>query len=964
MTQANGVQVFKDELRIPTYALTRDDPNPMLGRRLNPYPYTLQNGREAHLTDAVYEAVVVENAYLRLVVLPELGGRLYSATDKRTGRDMFYRNPVIKPRMIGTRGAWFSGGVEFNFPISHAPTTMDRVNCAIREYEDGSAAVVFGGIELMSGMNWKVELKLEPDVARIAQKVTLYNPTPLESRFYFWTNAAVDYSPELELVYPFHWCINHIEPKYVKWPMYDGFDCRCAGSIPYAFETFGKLMEADFFGTYDHAADCGVVHYADRKAVKGAKFFSWGTDDLGDAWNKALTDGCGSGYIEIQSGPFETQAVYKFLPPHRQLSWSESWYPVAGLGGLTFAGKDVAVQYEFQARCVQLRIGSVAAFADCVIRCSINGETYQAVRTLTPERVEALTFDIIAPVDAEPVFELDIVSGETHLLHIDSRRPNEADYADPDLYEDSRVVWTEADERNLYQMAVRYESLGETERAISLYEQNLNVHPYCTLTLNRLGRLRLRSMLAEEAEICFRKTLAYDNRNDEARFLLAAAEKLKGNLRRARTLLMDIASDAGHYDASVLELAKVDIALKRYKEAADHLKSFGPERSAYADLLVRIIRRKTNAAPSAPAPEAAADAFHLAERYITLADEMSKKQLLQFTGCDERILLAVALEYADMRLYAETRQLLDLIAKPGMKSMLLSLHIADETATHAVSLKDVTACELAHVFLNEPLLVQIAACYADRDDSGALDYVLGTFLFAAARKEEAMQRWLRARSKGLAYTALLYSLGYGYFHFYKETDAASRYLRLDIETNGPDNAGTLALLDEIYKQSGNLAERLRLIPLMARTSNRSLILLPMTEIYKDAGLYEEALHLLETEEFENWEGFENSGPCYREVIASLALKCLNEGDTAAAKAWIERIDRYPATLNYGNSARSPQSETHYCKGLVYEACGDTAAARSQYEAGASEHASSGILHTDRSRQFADRCRERLRRNEP
>ena len=290
MQQVKNVKIFEATITIPSYELLGEDLNPVFDRRLDPYPYTLQNYKSDKITDHEYRTVVVENEYIRLTVLPELGGRLYSAYDKVNGKEMFYKNPVIKPRMIATRGAWISGGVEFNFPISHSPNTMSHVNHTLNTYKDGSASVVFGNIEMMSHMHWKVELRLYPGKMYIEENVRLYNPTAYENRFYFWTNAAVGYNENVKLIYPFDWCINNRTSEYRKWPYYNGVDCSAPNEIPSSFEVFGKLKYDKFFGVYDYKSDYGIVHYADNKKVKGAKFFTWGNDGRGDAWNRALTD--------------------------------------------------------------------------------------------------------------------------------------------------------------------------------------------------------------------------------------------------------------------------------------------------------------------------------------------------------------------------------------------------------------------------------------------------------------------------------------------------------------------------------------------------------------------------------------------------------------------------------------------------------------------------------------------------
>ena len=85
-------------------------------------------------------AIWIENEYIKVMVLPELGGRVQMAYDKIAKRHFVYYNHVIKPALVGLIGPWISGGIEFNWPQHHRPTTYMPVDTCIEENADGSVS--------------------------------------------------------------------------------------------------------------------------------------------------------------------------------------------------------------------------------------------------------------------------------------------------------------------------------------------------------------------------------------------------------------------------------------------------------------------------------------------------------------------------------------------------------------------------------------------------------------------------------------------------------------------------------------------------------------------------------------------------------------------------------------------------------------------------------------------------------
>ena len=159
-----AVRVWEDSMTTPTSEEGLPDPNPPFdffssGRFLN-YPYTLRHNLVDKRTPRKWRTLNLENEYLKCSVLPDLGGHLYTCTDKINGVSMLYANPSIKFARIAYRGMWAALGVEFNFPVSHNWMTVSPVDFATTREPDGSASIWVGNIDRPYGMQWRVQLTL------------------------------------------------------------------------------------------------------------------------------------------------------------------------------------------------------------------------------------------------------------------------------------------------------------------------------------------------------------------------------------------------------------------------------------------------------------------------------------------------------------------------------------------------------------------------------------------------------------------------------------------------------------------------------------------------------------------------------------------------------------------------------------------------------------------------------------
>ena len=333
-----AVEIRREYIELPTYEVGPENPNPLFTERLGarPYPYRLQNRLTGKRSIQRHEAVILENEYLRLTFLPDFGCRLFSAYDKLLGREVFYRNDCVKPALIAIRGAWISGGIEFNFPHGHAIYTHSRIPHMTRANFDGSASMIFGLTEQMTGMRFTAEVTLVPGEYRFSQHVRLYNGTSEPHRHYWWTNAAVQETPETRMIYPMRRGFKGGET--VNWPIHEGVDLSRVTNHRSSCDVFAAETYDEFFGVYHHDRGCGVAHWARQDELPGRKMFFWGQDEMGRLWQRMLTENAGD-YLEIQAGRFATQGDFDMLEPNELVEFTEVWIPVGKTEGFVKAHK-------------------------------------------------------------------------------------------------------------------------------------------------------------------------------------------------------------------------------------------------------------------------------------------------------------------------------------------------------------------------------------------------------------------------------------------------------------------------------------------------------------------------------------------------------------------------------------------------------------------------------------------------
>ena len=364
--ESGAVQMQKESVVIPTYQVGAPDPVPMFynhesyqGAQKRIYPYALQDHLTHQRVDRTYTSLRLENQFVRLTVLPELGGRLFSATDKTNNYDFFYRQQVIKPALIGMLGAWISGGVEWCAFHHHRNTTFMPVDYTLQEHPDGSKTIWFGETERRHRMRWLIGLTLYPDRSYVEATVKFFNRTPQPNSILYWANVAVHVNDDYQVVFPpsVQLATYHSKIDFTQWPIaqgkyrdhnYEQQDISWWKNSPVSNSFFAWNLQEDFMGGYDHGRRAGVVHVGNHHVVCGAKLWEWGTGTFGRAWDRILTDEDGP-YAELMVGAFsDNQPDYSWIGPYEVKTFTQYWYPLREIGPFQKANLHGAVSLTLQ----------------------------------------------------------------------------------------------------------------------------------------------------------------------------------------------------------------------------------------------------------------------------------------------------------------------------------------------------------------------------------------------------------------------------------------------------------------------------------------------------------------------------------------------------------------------------------------------------------------------------------------
>ena len=967
------VHAWEEEVVIPTYPSPEPDRNPMfLDKRVyqgssgKVYPNPFTDRLSDIKTNKRYKAVFLENEFIRLMILPEIGGRIHIGQDKTNGYDFFYRQSVIKPALVGLLGPWISGGVEFNWPQHHRPSTFMPVEYRIEEDRDGSRTVWLSEHEPMERMKGMVGICLYPDKNIVEAKVRLYNRTPLAQTFLWWANAGIRVHDRYEAFFPpdVTFVADHAKRAICQYPVardfYYGVDYTSGvniawyKNIPVPTSYMVVKSDYDFFGGYDHRKRAGMVHVANRHISPGKKLWTWGNAEFGYAWDRELTDQDGP-YIELMAGVFtDNQPDFSWLQPYETKTFRQCWYPIREIGPAKNANRLLAVNLESAE--AGWKVGVCAT------------EALEKARVLLPTPDRPLLDYQVAVRPGNPYVETvripEVRKASDLLLRVlgeDGReliryRPEESRDAEPPAPASEPPAPEEmATVEDLYLTGLHLEQYRHAMRDPEAYwSEALRRDPGDSRCNNAAGVRLLRGGRFAEAEEHFRRAVARLTRRNpnpydgEPFYHLGLALKYQGKAEEAYAALYKAAWNQAwkapaYYALATLDCAggKYDLALehlqKSLEDSADHLKA----RNLKTAILRRL--RRSQEAAAVAGETARLDALDLWSQYeaALLADGQAPPRVDAQTAMD------VAFDYAEAGLWDDAQGLLEsFAAAAGTRRRHPMIFYAlgffaersgdpESAARYRTRAAEASPDYCFPARLEEMLALE-SALNRNPEDARA-HYYLGNLLYDKRRRTEAIEHWKEACRLDPGFSIPWRNLAIACFNVLGGPARAVECYECACAAN-PQDARLLYEFDQLRKRTGVPLEE-RLAALEQRrdlVAQRDDLTVELVSLYNRAGRPEAALGVLGSRRFHPWEGGE--GLASGEYVIShvlLGRRALDAGNAAAALDHFDAARVYPQNLGEGKHLLTEEKHLDYLSGLALAALGRNDDAHRRWEAAAS-----------------------------
>ncbi|MEN6456086.1 MAG: DUF5107 domain-containing protein [Prolixibacteraceae bacterium] len=320
--QTRKVSCTEFDQIVLTHQLTQAGPIPTAFDPNGVYPYMSYSETANRPAPVSYRFVSLENEFIRVIICPDLGGKITSMIHKLSGKEVLYTPDAIRPTRILPRFYFVAGGIEVSFPISHSPTQNDKVLYKT-DQTDNRTYVTCGERELRFGMNWSVEYSLGPSDRFLTQRVVFHNPGTQAYPWMSWSNAALPSAPDTEFSFPEGKVLSHSS-------VIDTVDWKSGGpkteaDIMEMTGYFWQTRNANAFGVFTPSLGAGLYHIADEAIAPGMKLWSYGTGQ-DSAW-ATLSTAARQPYVEMQGGPIGDQSIKLQMKPKETRWHVEYWFP-------------------------------------------------------------------------------------------------------------------------------------------------------------------------------------------------------------------------------------------------------------------------------------------------------------------------------------------------------------------------------------------------------------------------------------------------------------------------------------------------------------------------------------------------------------------------------------------------------------------------------------------------------------
>ncbi|MFO7851962.1 MAG: DUF5107 domain-containing protein [Bacteroidota bacterium] len=963
------VSISQEEWVIPTYRVAHADKNPMFfknesyqGASRHIYPYALNDVFSKQKTDKAWKTLILENKYIKLCITPEIGGKIYYATDKTTDYNFIYKNDVVRPAYIGMTGAWVSGGIEWDVLHHHRASTFLPVDYELVENSDGSKTIWIGETDLRHRIRWTIGITAFPGKSYFRACIKIHNSTPYMHSFLYWANVAVHANENYQVIFPpsVQFATYHAKTEFTHWPIsrevYRGQDFTEGVDVSWwknsvtSASFFAHDLKEDFMGGYDHGKNTGTVHIGDHNIVKGAKVWEWGSGPRGQLTEAELTENAGP-YLELMTGAYsDNQPDYSWIKPYEVKFAEQYWYPVKDIGGFKYANLNGAVNLEKKDdNSVFIGYYSTQEIEDArIILKNRNKEIFEKAVRISPE----VTFTESVNIEGEFAMTdlytemVDAGSGEVLL----SYKPVEKEYTEelpepvksPPAPEDIETI------EEVFLTGKRIEQFYNPRiDPMVYYEEALNRDPGDVRTNISVGNILLLNGDYNNARKHFCKAISRITRDYtrpydcEALYLEGICLKALGLYDEAIDTLYRATWDFAFHSAAYFELAQISVMRNDYSRALDEInRSLATNsRNNSAICLKASILRKMGEYKSAEEIiesilssdpldfRAANESYLLAKasgKRLKSDRELNalKKKMRDF----DQNYIELATAYINDGLPEEAK---DILLRYTGKSPIVSYYLGclsarkgnDEEAEKYFNEGSSQPVDYCFPFRLETIKVLETALEYNPAD-GKAHYYLGNILYEK-QPGKAIKHWENAVKYNPELALAHRNLGWAYYQHQDDGYKAIKAYEKAIELDGDEPIYYLEL-DRLYEMSNAPIER-RLKLFEGNNdvvSKREDAFARQIAVLTLAGKAGKAVEYLKGKEFTFREG--NSG--IRDIVIDaylvLGLEYMKEKQyQKALEAFLQA--RVPEEEASASRAGNRNIQLNYYIGLAHEALGNT-----------------------------------------
>ena len=990
---SNKVTVKKHKKNIPTYVPKPAHELPMFfenkpyqGASGKVYPIPYSDGITDEKKDVNYEVYTIENEYIKTVVLPELGGKILQGFDKVGNYDFIYHNEVIKPALVGLAGPWISGGIEFNWPQHHRPTTYMPLEATAEENADGGKTVWVGEVDPLNRMKGMAGITVDEGRSYIKAKVRVYNRTSQPRPFMWWANLAVPVNDKYKTVFPpdCEWVNDHDRRAVLSWPIAKGvyktarpFDfgegtdisMYDAVKVPSSYLISQGQSDMDFIAGYDLGINKGIVTVANHHISPGKKMWHWGKGDFGDMWCSNLTDENGP-YIELMTGVYtDNQPDFTWIAPYETREFEQYWYPVRDIGDVKCATIDAAMNMEYKDGKLNFGFNVTGIFENAVIKVICKDKTvFDEILTMTPDKSYLKSLDCTETDFNETTVALYSKDGKELVLYKPYQRGQKQpiDIREPVL-RPSEIESVE----ELYINGYHLEQYKQHNyKAEDYYLEGLNRDPKdirCNTSMARLyfSRGGFKKCVEHCDAAIKRLTMRNQHPTDtEAMYLKGMALKYLGKSKEAYDELYKSAWNYTHRSAAHYQLALIDIANGAYLDALEKL-----------DISIGLNKGHTNAQNMKTAVMRKLDMEKAKKMALDnieddVLDFFAIIESSHFVDCKEKIayfaqkpenVIDVVTDYISAGLYEDALYTISIAGSDYPLHYYYKAYCNKKLGRDfAEDLKMAEMLNTSYCFpsrIDDVLVLQNAI----EENSGAnAYYYLGCFMYHNEWYDMATELFEKCISIDKTHAKAYRNLSLLYFDKKGDASAAKICMEKALEYRCDDPRLLLEYEQLLKNMNYSIDERLAVYDKYPELlAERDDCYLDRIILYSMKEEYQKAIDLAKVKHFHIYEGGEGKLTKQHAWMHVLyAIELMNNNETKKAEKILYDGINMPKSYGEAKTFFNQESHIYYYLGKLYESLGKTEDANRAYTEASVYKAAVSELSVFRALALRKLCREK------